>query len=204
MAKKTGTTVRVHNIAKELGVSSKDIVEKCQSEGIPGVTNHMSTVKIGLAATIREWFDSGSGGTTTAVETAPVDVAEASRNVASRARRVTKKASKAKASSTSTARKKSSDSAKPVRIKVDGPATPTRAVAETPTTHAASSATETTTAGESSSSGTTGAVSDGSTSDGDTTTGGGGCEIKCGNSDWSYVWIANSGQHTVSKIDTRD
>jgi translation initiation factor IF-2 len=125
VAKKTGTTVRVHNIAKELNVSSKDIVEKCQSEGIPGVTNHMSTVKIGLAATIREWFDSGSGGTTTAVETAPVDVEAAKRNVASRARRVTKKASKSKSSSTSTTRTTSTDSTKPVRIKVDGPATPT-------------------------------------------------------------------------------
>lgn len=37
----------------------------------------------------------------------------------------------------------------------------------------------------------------------DTTTGGPGCEVKCGESDWSYVWIANSGEHTVSKLDTR-
>ena len=29
------------------------------------------------------------------------------------------------------------------------------------------------------------------------------CESKCGNSDWSYVWIANSGEHTISKINTR-
>lgn len=35
------------------------------------------------------------------------------------------------------------------------------------------------------------------------TTGSPGCEVKCGESDWSYVWIANSGEHTVSKIDTR-
>ena len=54
---------------------------------------------------------------------------------------------------------------------------------------------------------TTGASS---TSSGDDTTGappdmgGGGCEIKCGNSDWSYVWIANSGENTISKLDTRD
>jgi hypothetical protein len=31
----------------------------------------------------------------------------------------------------------------------------------------------------------------------------GSCEFKCGNTDWSYVWIANSGEHTLSKIDTR-
>ena len=30
------------------------------------------------------------------------------------------------------------------------------------------------------------------------------CEAKCGNTDWSYVWIANSGEHTISKLDTRD
>ncbi|GEM_PF-4874029 len=28
-------------------------------------------------------------------------------------------------------------------------------------------------------------------------------ECGCGNNDWSYVWIANSGESTVSKIDTR-
>ncbi len=30
------------------------------------------------------------------------------------------------------------------------------------------------------------------------------CEVKCGETDWSYVWIANSGEHTVSKLDTRN
>lgn len=33
--------------------------------------------------------------------------------------------------------------------------------------------------------------------------GGGSCTTKCGNTDWSYVWIANSGEHTISKLDTR-
>jgi len=132
VAKKTGSTVRVHNIAKELGVQSKEIVEKCQSEGIPGVTNHMSTVKVGLAATIREWFagDAG-GGNATAVETAPMSAEsdETSRSgVASRAKRVTKKASRATRATSSTARRKatrsssaSDEAAKPVRIRVDGP-----------------------------------------------------------------------------------
>ncbi len=33
--------------------------------------------------------------------------------------------------------------------------------------------------------------------------GGGQCDVKCGNTDWSYVWIANSGENTLSKLDTR-
>ncbi len=33
--------------------------------------------------------------------------------------------------------------------------------------------------------------------------GAGECAGKCGETDWSYVWIANSGEHTISKIDTR-
>ncbi len=31
----------------------------------------------------------------------------------------------------------------------------------------------------------------------------GDCTAKCGETDWSYVWIANSGENTISKIDTR-
>ncbi len=78
MATKTAT-IRVHQLAKELRVDSKDIVAKCQAEDIPGIENHMSVVKMGLAATIREWFseahDSSSG---TAVEhAAAVDVTQA-------------------------------------------------------------------------------------------------------------------------------
>ena len=62
---------RVFEVAKELGVTSKAVVAKCQAEGVPGITNHMSTVKLGLSATIREWFsEDEGGGTATAVETA--------------------------------------------------------------------------------------------------------------------------------------
>ncbi len=72
---------RVFEIAKELGVKSKSIVDKCVHEGIPEsiIKNHMSTVSAGLEATIREWF-SGSGdesATATAVETSEkVDLEE--------------------------------------------------------------------------------------------------------------------------------
>jgi len=71
---------RVFEIAKELGVTSKAIVSKCQAEGVPGITNHMSVVKIGLAVTITEWFSSEAAEEAphTAVETAaPVDLEKA-------------------------------------------------------------------------------------------------------------------------------
>ena len=75
MAKKTATT-RVHQLAKRLGVSSKDIVAKCVAEEIPGITNHMSAVSLGLEATITEWFgvDAAASSTTTVEKAAPVDV----------------------------------------------------------------------------------------------------------------------------------
>ncbi len=61
------STTRVHILAKELGVKSKAIVEKCQAEGLD-IKNHMATISAGLAATIREWFSEGEHNTT--VETA--------------------------------------------------------------------------------------------------------------------------------------
>ena len=49
MVAKKGSTTRVFQLAKELGVTSKDLIAKCQAEDIPGITNHMSTVSLGLA-----------------------------------------------------------------------------------------------------------------------------------------------------------
>jgi len=67
---------RVFEIAKELAVSSKAIVEKCQAEGVPDIINHMSTVKLGLEQTIREWFSGMQ--TATAIETSEkVDLGKA-------------------------------------------------------------------------------------------------------------------------------
>ena len=87
MAKKAGTN-RVHQIAKELGVTSKDIVKKCEDEGIPSVTNHMSTLSAGLAATIREWFaDTASSGSTAVQTAAPVDVDKARKKAKKKARK---------------------------------------------------------------------------------------------------------------------
>ncbi len=64
--------MRVHILAKELNVSSKAILDKCEAEGLP-VKNHMTALGPGLEATIREWFSEGRHSTT--VETAaPVDL----------------------------------------------------------------------------------------------------------------------------------
>ncbi len=75
---------RVFQVAKELGVTSKAIVEKCVAEEVPGITNHMSTVKVGLEATIHEWFSDAPEVESphTAVETADkVDLTKARKGV---------------------------------------------------------------------------------------------------------------------------
>jgi translation initiation factor IF-2 len=65
---------RIFEIAKDLGIKSKAIVEKCHAEGLPKdvIKNHMSTVSIGLEQTIREWFavDESADASHTAVEQA--------------------------------------------------------------------------------------------------------------------------------------
>lgn len=65
-------TTRVHILAKELGVTSKAIIEKCRAENLD-VKNHMSTISVGLAATIREWFTEGEHSTTVE-QSKPVDL----------------------------------------------------------------------------------------------------------------------------------
>lgn len=50
-------------LAKELGVSSKVILEKCRKEGL-NIKNHMSVLSAGQEATIREWFSEGEHTTT--------------------------------------------------------------------------------------------------------------------------------------------
>jgi translation initiation factor IF-2 len=63
---------RLFQLAKELGVESKAIMDKCTAEGLDDIKNHMATISAGLEATIREWFTeaAGSVGGSTAVETA--------------------------------------------------------------------------------------------------------------------------------------
>jgi len=63
-------TLRIHTLAKELGVPSKEIIAKCNAEGVePPIKNHMTAIPVGLAESIREWFSPGSDVTT--IEVAP-------------------------------------------------------------------------------------------------------------------------------------
>ncbi|MDA1008856.1 MAG: translation initiation factor IF-2 [Planctomycetota bacterium] len=74
MTVKKATKIRISQLAKELGVESKAILEKCAREGIEGLTTPAATVQIGLAETIKEWF--GGSAVHNAVQSAEaVDVA---------------------------------------------------------------------------------------------------------------------------------
>jgi len=111
--------LRVFEIAKELGVNSKAIVGKCQAEGVPDITNHMSTVKLGLAATIREWFgDGGDGGAVTAVETSEKIDLEKVRKPACR------KAAKKKATAKSAETTEPEELPPPVEVVTQSPPAP--------------------------------------------------------------------------------
>ncbi|MBA4119155.1 MAG: translation initiation factor IF-2 [Isosphaera sp.] len=61
---------RISEIAKELSISSKAVIDKCLAEGVPQsvVKSHASVVPAGLEASIREWF--ATGQSSTAVENA--------------------------------------------------------------------------------------------------------------------------------------
>ncbi|MGA1223855.1 MAG: hypothetical protein ACO31E_04720, partial [Phycisphaerales bacterium] len=76
MSKKPAA-LKVHQLAKELGVSSKDVVARCQAEEIPDIVNHLSPVSAGLALTVREWFaGSAEGESTVAVAAVSAPVAK--------------------------------------------------------------------------------------------------------------------------------
>jgi len=51
--------MRVHELAKELGVSSREIVEKIQDDGESKVRSHMSSVASVVADQVRRWFGMG-------------------------------------------------------------------------------------------------------------------------------------------------
>ena len=67
MSKKV--TLKVHQLAKELGLSSKDIVARCAMEEVPNIKDHLSAVSMGLAETIRDWFASSAGSVSTGTTT---------------------------------------------------------------------------------------------------------------------------------------
>jgi translation initiation factor IF-2 len=53
-------------LAKELGIPSKVLIEKCHAEGIE-LKNHMAAISVGLAESIREWFSAGADVTSVEV-----------------------------------------------------------------------------------------------------------------------------------------
>jgi translation initiation factor IF-2 len=74
---KVAKGIRVNQLAKELGIPSKSILERIKSEGLgEQAPNHMSLISLGLAASVREWFANGAGGVATAVETATEEAVE--------------------------------------------------------------------------------------------------------------------------------
>jgi len=77
---------RVFELARELGVKSKEIIERCKSEGVPEIKNHMTTVSIGLAESIRTWFneDTQSSAAVTAVATMDDEDADGSEKSAAK------------------------------------------------------------------------------------------------------------------------
>ena len=81
---------RVFELARQLGVTSKDVLSKCRAEGLD-VKNHMSSLSAGLDATIREWFSEAAASSTAVETTEHVDLA-AARKKASAQRRRRKKA----------------------------------------------------------------------------------------------------------------
>lgn len=92
---------RVFELARELGVKSKDVLEKCRAEGLE-VKNHMASVSAGLEATIREWFSEDPETVHTAVETTDhVDVKKAR----ARAKKTRRKPTKDKEGETPTTEK---------------------------------------------------------------------------------------------------
>jgi len=79
---------RVFELARELDVQSKAVLEKCRAEGID-IKNHMSTLSAGLEATISEWFSDGEPKTAVEV-TEHVDLAKARKAAKKRRRKKAK------------------------------------------------------------------------------------------------------------------
>ncbi len=93
--------MRVHILAKELNVTSKDILAKCRAEEID-LKNHMSTLGPGLEATVREWFSEGAH-IHVVEKTAKVDLKKARSKVKKKTKAKSSKTTAGKDSETGTA-----------------------------------------------------------------------------------------------------
>jgi len=114
----------VFELAKELGIKSKEIILRCNDEGVPGIDNHMTTVGAGLAESIRQWFSNAASQDGTAVSAvavaAPDEETESGSSSADvkKKKKATKPAKKkAKAKPLGTAKKKATKK-KVIRKKV--------------------------------------------------------------------------------------
>ncbi|MCC5830054.1 MAG: translation initiation factor IF-2 [Phycisphaeraceae bacterium] len=90
-------SLKVSDVAKELGVESKAIIEKCKAEGIANITRHSSTVKMGLYLSIKEWFAHVPDEAATSIESA-TDVEIKKPRATSRRRAAAKKDDESSAS----------------------------------------------------------------------------------------------------------
>jgi len=61
-----GGTIRIHELARELNVASREVVEQCQAEGGIPVKSHMSSVPPDTAEVIRSWFEDAPAPASTA------------------------------------------------------------------------------------------------------------------------------------------
>ncbi|MBI5865049.1 MAG: translation initiation factor IF-2 [Planctomycetes bacterium] len=119
-------TLRVHNLAKELGIDSKEIVAKCHAEGIDAIKNHMAVVSLGLAESIREWFSAGAD--ITSVESAaPVDLGKVKKH---RARRKTSKDDETEGEGAASSEEVSAEAPPPETDEVPAPAQEIQPAAE--------------------------------------------------------------------------
>jgi translation initiation factor IF-2 len=51
-----GLARKIYEVAKELGIKSKVVIDRCEAEGIPNIKSHMTVVSAGLEETIKGWF----------------------------------------------------------------------------------------------------------------------------------------------------
>ena len=93
MSREVYLVKRIFELARELGVTSKMVLEKCRAEGLE-VKNHMSAISVGLAATVCEWF-SDAASQHTAVETSEHVDLETARAEAKKVRGRSRKKTKA-------------------------------------------------------------------------------------------------------------
>ncbi len=118
--------IRVNLLAKELGVESKMILQKLKEEGLgDAAPNHMSTLSLGLAESVREWFSGHAAAGGTAVETAPqVEVAARAKAARSRKKKEADESAEGGNGETQTAVAEAAPPAPAAQVVVEAPEAP--------------------------------------------------------------------------------